>query len=351
MDSITQGVLGAAAAQMILGGKEQLGRRAWLYGCVGGVAPDLDIFIRSASDPMVALEYHRHFTHSIFFIPLGGTLAALPWALRPVHRAKALAIIAATTAGYATHALLDAFTSYGTMMLWPLSRIRVAWNWIAIVDLGYTLPLIVGVILAARRRSRWPAIAALVACNLYLGLCGIQRARALAAQERLIAARGHTASRVEVFPTLLNHVTWRSLYVADGVVFADKVRVPWLVEGRAIPGSQVRLLEAAAAPAAVREDPRTRAALALFVWFSDGWLAEDPVDVGAIGDLRYAVQPGEVASMWKIRLDPAAATPVVFERTAGARNLDAAKVWATLFEDGGGAPVIGAVGRLGAPKK
>jgi len=345
MDSITQGVLGAAAAQMILGGKAQLGRRAWLYGCVGGIAPDLDIFIRSASDPMVALEYHRHFTHSLLFIPIGGALAALPWALRRVHRAQALAIIAATTAGYATHALLDAFTSYGTMLLWPFSRARVAWNWIAIVDLGYTLPLLVGVIMAARRRSRWPAVAALIVCNLYLGLCGLQRWRALAAQERLIAARGHSASRAAVFPTLLNHVTWRSLYVADGVVFADKVRAPWFAQGRVIEGSRVRLLEVEQAPAAAREDPRTRAALEMFAWFSDGWLAEDPVDEGAIGDLRYALQPGDVASMWKIRLDPGAAAPVVFERTAGARDLEAARMWATLFEDGSGAPVLGAVGR------
>ena len=82
----------------VIGDPARLGRRAWLYGCVGGLAPDLDVFIRSSADPLVALEYHRHFTHSLLFIPIGGTLVGLPWALRPRHRARAAAVIAATTA-------------------------------------------------------------------------------------------------------------------------------------------------------------------------------------------------------------------------------------------------------------
>ena len=328
MDSITQGVLGAAAAQMLFGGERRLGRRAWLYGCVGGVAPDLDIFIRSAADPLVALEYHRHFTHSLFFIPVGGTLAALPWVLRPRHRAQALAIIAATTAGYATHALLDAFTSYGTMLLWPLTRARVAWNWIAIIDLGYTLPLVLGVVLAARRRSPRPAIAALIACNLYLALCGLQRARARDAQDALIAARGHRPERVEVFPTLLNHVTWRALYVADGQVHADKIRVPWLGPPVATPGGRAPHLDPAAAPPALHADPATARALDLFAWFSDGWLTADaaPGQPLVLGDLRYAFQPGDVAAMWRLRLDPGASAPVEFIRDRPAR-LDALTAW------------------------
>ncbi|MCA9658972.1 MAG: metal-dependent hydrolase, partial [Myxococcales bacterium] len=61
MDAITQGVLGAAAAQAAL--SDRLGRRVWLYGALGGWAPDLDVFIRSSIDPTVAIEYHRNFTH------------------------------------------------------------------------------------------------------------------------------------------------------------------------------------------------------------------------------------------------------------------------------------------------
>ncbi len=336
MDSITQGVLGAAAAQMLFGGPTRLGRRAWFYGCIGGLAPDLDIFIRSAADPLVALEYHRHFTHSIFMIPVGGTLAALPWALLRKNRASGPAIVAATTAGYATHALLDAFTSYGTMMLWPLSTVRVAWNWIAIVDLGYTLPLFVGVILAARRRSPRPAIAALIACNLYLALCGLQRWRALAAQDALIAARGHHAARVEVFPTLLNHVTWRSLYVDQGVVYADKIRVPWFAGARVTPGGDVPLVRDETLDPAILADPRTRRAYEVFAWFSDRWVAADPADRRALGDLRYSVVPGDVTTLWRLELDPGASEPVRFIREFP-RDVSLSGIWTILFEDGEGA--------------
>ncbi len=347
MDSITQGVLGAAAAQMIFGGPARLGRRAWLYGCVGGLAPDLDVFIRSSADPLVALEYHRHFTHSLLFIPIGGTLVGLPWALRPRHRARAAAVIAATTAGYATHALLDAFTSYGTMILWPLSRARVAWNWISIVDLGYTLPLLVGVVMAARRLSpRW-ALAGLVAANLYLGLCGLQRWRAREAQDALIAGRGHHASRVEVFPTFFNQVTWRSLYVADGVVYADKIRVPWSAAARVSPGSSVPLLAEEDLAPELRADPRTLGAFRLFGWFSDGWLAAAPGDPRALGDLRYALRPGDVATMWRVHLDPTAAEPVRYVRESP-QGLGPKVVWETLFEDGEGALLVGASEPAGA---
>jgi membrane-bound metal-dependent hydrolase YbcI (DUF457 family) len=36
--------------------------------------------------------------------------------------------------GYATHAILDVATSYGTFLLWPFIEIRYSWNIISIVD-------------------------------------------------------------------------------------------------------------------------------------------------------------------------------------------------------------------------
>ena len=227
MDAITQGVLGAAAAQAAL--SDRLGRRVWLYGALGGWAPDLDVFIRSSIDPTVAIEYHRNFTHALAFIPVGGLLVALPWILRKERFPEWRTIALATTVGYATHGLLDAFTSYGTMLLWPFSDVRVAWSWISIVDLGYTLPLIVGVILAARRSSPRPARIALLVSSVYMALCGLQRARVIAAQGDVQGYRGHHAARGDAFPTLANNVTWRSLYAADGVIYADKIRVPLFV--------------------------------------------------------------------------------------------------------------------------
>ena len=62
MDPLTQGTIGAALPQAL--GKKNLGIVAML-GFLSGLAPDLDIFIRSSTDPLLSLEYHRQFTHSL----------------------------------------------------------------------------------------------------------------------------------------------------------------------------------------------------------------------------------------------------------------------------------------------
>ena len=73
MDPITQASIGAAAAQSI--GRTSL-KTALLIGALGGFLPDSDVFIRSSEDPLLHLEYHRHFTHSLIFIPVGGLITA-----------------------------------------------------------------------------------------------------------------------------------------------------------------------------------------------------------------------------------------------------------------------------------
>ena len=67
MDPFTQGIVGTTVAQS--GSKRDTLIIASVIGLLAGLAADLDIFIRSSTDPLLFLEYHRHFTHSIFFIP------------------------------------------------------------------------------------------------------------------------------------------------------------------------------------------------------------------------------------------------------------------------------------------
>ena len=69
MDPCTQGILGASLATCF--GNKQNMRSALICGTIGGLSPDLDIFIRSSNDPLLTIDYHRNFTHSFFFLPLG----------------------------------------------------------------------------------------------------------------------------------------------------------------------------------------------------------------------------------------------------------------------------------------
>ena len=75
MDPVSQGILGASLAGSISESKKL--RIASVCGFFGGLAPDLDILIKSSTDPLLSLEFHRHFTHSIFFVPLGALITGL----------------------------------------------------------------------------------------------------------------------------------------------------------------------------------------------------------------------------------------------------------------------------------
>ena len=68
MDLLTQGLIGSAVAQSFSESKVQ--SRAALCGAIAGMAPDLDALISSSTDPLLNLDYHRHFSHSLAFIPV-----------------------------------------------------------------------------------------------------------------------------------------------------------------------------------------------------------------------------------------------------------------------------------------
>lgn len=325
MDPVTQGLLGAAAAQALFA--ERLGRHAWLAGALGGVLPDADVFIRSDADPLLAIEYHRSFTHALAFIPIGGAVASLPWLVQKRYQDRARLLVGASVVGYATHGLLDACTTYGTQLLWPFSSARVAWNCISIVDPVFTLILLVGVVWAARVRRRAPAVVALGLCLAYLGLGVLQRERAQAAQDRIAAAREHVAARQAVFPTIGNLLVWRSLYEAEGRLHADRIRVPWFGAPRWTPGTDVAKVTFGELRAEARADARIVRDFRRFHWFSSGWIARAPDNPEVIGDARYSLRTDAFEPIWGVRFDPGAPLPTDWVDRTGDRELDLGALW------------------------
>ena len=197
MDPLTQGVLGAAAPQSTAARKHLAS--AGLLGLLAGITPDLDVFIRSDTDPLLFLEFHRQFTHSLIFIPIGGLLCGLllHWLLGQRRGLSLRQSLLYCTLGYATHALLDTCTTYGTMLWWPFSDTRFAWNTVSVVDPLFTLPVLVLVVLAAWRKNTWFARTALIWAALYPTLGMMQRDRATEVGWQLATARGHTPIRLE----------------------------------------------------------------------------------------------------------------------------------------------------------
>ena len=315
MDPLTHALLGATAAHAIVGHRRD--RRIWLVGALGGMLPDADILISSASDPLLAIEYHRHFTHSFVFIPIGGLIAALPWLVQKRHRMDSRSILAAATIGYATHGLLDACTNYGTHLLWPFSSMRTAWHWITTIGPLLTLMLLIGLIFATRRRSRLPAMVALILSLAYIGNAAFQRERALDAQLPIAESRGHPITRADMFPTVGNPFIWRSVYQSASMLYTDRIRIM----GNSIPqwkeGSVVALLREHDLPPEEQADQRVRRDFARFSYFSDGWVARATADTGVIGDARYSLRTDTFEPIWGVRFHPGTAVSTEWvDRTA-----------------------------------
>ena len=335
MDPISQAALGAVAPQAAAGKsvRESLGLlRIGLIGALAGMAPDLDVLIKSSTDPLLQLEYHRQFTHSLIFIPFGAALCALVfWFFLRQHMSyKQIWLI--SLLGYGTHGLLDACTTYGTLLLWPFSDARIAWNTISVVDPLFTLPLLFLVVVAALRKSAFAARFGAAWVVFYLCLGGIQEERAAAAAKTLAEQREHVGPLVSAKPSFGNLLLWKTIYEYEGEFWVDAVRAGsnlTVIEGEKIARlnleQQFPWLDKASQQAKDVER---------FRWFSSDYLAVDKQDPLLIVDMRYSHLPNEVKGLWGIRLDPKAA-PDQHVKWTTRRSADASRfeqLWAMLTQ-------------------
>jgi inner membrane protein len=353
MDVVTQTLIGAVAAQSVMG--RRLPRRAWLAGALGGYIPDADIFIRFHGDSLSTWLIHRHFTHGIGFIPIAAALVTLPWLLSRAGRRDTVPLYLAALLGVATHAPLDACTAFGTMLWWPLSHTRVSWDLVAIIDPIVTLPLLVGLLWSLavgwnshqqaltdapgspptlRGGVRSFALAALLWVVAYIGIFGaLQREAALRITHQLARERGHEPARVRVLLAPGQNFLFRSIYEYGGAVYADSIRTPWWGEPTVWRGAAAPLYRADPA------DPLARD-IARFNDFTQGWTiafpvrgpedARTPADTrpAQLADARYGVTPDAFESLWKLNLSPTPPdTTTTLERNMGLAQRRADVLW------------------------
>lgn len=304
MDPLTQGLAGATLSQSSQNRSHFI--LAGLFGLVGGMAPDLDVLIRSEEDPLLYLEYHRQFSHSFIFIPLGGFLCAVLLHCL-IGRRFALPFAKSfqfCTLGFATHGLLDACTSYGTQLLWPFSDLRVAWNVISIIDPLFTLPILTLVILTVWKGRPIFARCALIWGFFYLGLGFLGNHMALSMAENLASQRGHSPVGLSAKASLGNLLVWKIIYRDDQTYYVDAVRV--FPAQKVYEGSTIKALDLKRDLAWLDPESQQARDIERFRWFSDGYLAEAPDKPNRIIDLRYSFIPNEINGLWSIELDPEA---------------------------------------------
>ncbi|MDX2507109.1 MAG: metal-dependent hydrolase [Gammaproteobacteria bacterium] len=298
MDPISQAVVGATLTQAVTE-KKNSQIIACLAGALAGMAADIDVLFRSQTDPLMFLEFHRQFTHSFLFIPVGGLLCALllyPFLKKKISFAR---LFLFSCLGYGTHGLLDACTSYGTQLFWPFSDVRIAWDIISVVDPLFTLPVLILILLGAVKNKRFFARAALMYLVCYLFLGQIQHNRALIAVANIANERGHITERITVKPTFGNLLMWKLIYEHDGFYYVDAVRLG--IEPVYFPGESLAKLS----PVSTSElSPVQSRDVERFRWFSDGYIALSPDDHSLIGDIRYSMLPNSIDPLWAIRLNP-----------------------------------------------
>ena len=302
MDPLSQAALGASLSQSFVNNKSKQ-FTALIIGALAGMAPDLDVIIRSAHDPLLFLEYHRQFTHSLIFIPFGALLCALvfyPFARKNLTFSQ---IYLFSLLAYATHGLLDACTSYGTQLFWPFSDVRIAWNTVSIVDPFFTLPVIILIVLAVAKHNVRYAQCGFIYAVVFLSLGLIQKNRAEEAIYFLAQQRGHQIERIHIKPSFANRHVWKLIYEYDGRYYVDAVKL--VFDKVYIPGTSIRKLNVQ------RDFPWLPAAsqykkdIERFRWFSDDYLAVSPHDKNFIMDVRYSFIPNQIKPMWGIILNEA----------------------------------------------
>ncbi len=302
MDLLTQGLVGSAVAQSFCGPKAQ--HRAALCGAIAGLAPDLDALISSSADPLLNLDYHRHFSHALVFIPLGASIVALLIWFLSRRRFSFRETWIACFLGYGTHGLLDACTSYGTHLLWPFALEKVSWNLVSIIDPLFSLPLLVLVILGVWHRRIWAPRAAALFCLSYLLFASSQHRVAEIAQSELIGMRDHNATRHIIKPSIGNIFLHRSVYLHDGIYYVDGIHVFPGLSSKIYAGGEVEALNIKEAFPQLKENTRQAKDVSRFDQFSDGYLCQHPELDQVIGDIRFAMLPTSVSPLWGIRIDP-----------------------------------------------
>lgn len=304
MDPISQAVLGASASQSVASRKEIA--IATVLGLLAGMSADLDVFIRSNTDPLLFLEYHRQFTHSLIFIPIGGSLCAglLHFLIGKKRSLPFRKTWLYCTIGYATHAMLDSCTTYGTMLFWPFSDTRIAWNNLSVVDPLFTLPLLVLIILAWKYNNIRFAKFGICWVMVYALVGWMQKERAESLGLELATQRGHVPDHLGAKPSFGNMILWKIVYEYDGRYYVDAVRVGFTE--KIFPGESIKKLDRKNDFPWLKSGTQQALDLERFNWFSSGYLAVDQRQENLIVDVRYSMLPNEIHALWGISLNPEA---------------------------------------------
>jgi inner membrane protein len=191
---------------------------------------------------------------------------------------------------------------------------RISWNTVSVVDPLFTLPILLLVIVGAKRHRPVFARVALAWAVAYPTIGLLQRDRAVAAGWELVSARGHEPMRLEAKPSFGNILVWKTVYETNDRFYVDALRATF--SPVVFPGDSVAKLDLARDLPWLDQNSQQATDIERFRWFSNGYIALDPDNKYKIIDIRYSMVPNQLAALWSIELAPqASATDHVIYRT------------------------------------
>ena len=301
MDPLTQGIVGTTAAQTVT--KHNNFFLASLVGFLAGMAPDLDVLIRSQNNPLLFLEFHRHFTHSLLFIPAGALLCSIIFYFlftKKFGMSFKLTFIFSLI-GYSTHGLLDSLTSYGTQLYWPFTNERVAFNLVSVIDPLFTIPIIIFASLAMYKKSKLYTVYALVWILIYQLVSYVQKQRAEDYIYEHALRSGHEVQSVVAKPSFGNIVVWKVIYSTQNMYHVNAIRLGLIPE--LYLGQPISKLNTTQDFPWLDSTSQQAKDLEKFRWFSNGYLAVDKDDENIVYDIRFSSLPNETEGLWGIKLN------------------------------------------------
>jgi len=216
MDTLTHALSGALLARATAPKDlppRALPRRiaAGFFACA---APDLD-FIVSWFGPVAYVELHRGPTHSFLLLPLWAFVFS--WILARILREPGgwRALYGVTAMGIALHIAGDLITSYGTMILWPMSDARPGLGSTFIIDLWFSGIIVAGLLGSVFYfRSRIPSCLAVAALVGYVSFQAVLKHQAIEFGLQYAQSRGIAGADVTAHPRPVSPYNW-TVFVSD----------------------------------------------------------------------------------------------------------------------------------------
>jgi len=224
MDTVTHGLAGYVVAKTGLTG--DTGKWGVLAGVSAALFPDLDIILGPFVETEFTIKYHRGITNSLLLIiPLSFFFAWLFVKISGKRRFGTFFLIWAVES--IIHTFLDLATSYGTMILSPLSSYRFSLDWLFIID-----PLLTGTLLFFsiaifiwQRKSRSLARLSLTFAALYISVCGANHFWALSLARTHAHQQGLKAETIAALPQPLSPFHWANFIVTDDTIYRGLVNL------------------------------------------------------------------------------------------------------------------------------